>query len=281
MAVRQIVEILEELCDGCGDCVPSCQEGAIKIVHGKAKLAADALCDGLGACLGHCPKGAIRIIEREADDFVMPPHLVGQPHRGAHAAGGPGSPGLAAFAGGGPLDALRAMQAGPAGPAPAPVGGCPGSRMRELKALPSAPPRPAGPSPMAEKAAAGDSALSHWPVQIGLVPPHAPFLRGADLLVAADCVPVAVPHFHRDFLDGRAVMIGCPKFDDLGAYTQRFAALFAQSGVARVSVVVMEVPCCQSLPEAVRRGRDAVGSDVPVEKVVVGVDGQVMSREAL
>ncbi|MCU0254367.1 MAG: 4Fe-4S binding protein, partial [Acidobacteria bacterium] len=90
MAVRQIVEILEERCDGCGDCVPSCQEGAIRIVNGKAKLAADALCDGLGACLGHCPKGAIRIVEREADDFVMPPHLVGQPHRGAHAAGGAG-----------------------------------------------------------------------------------------------------------------------------------------------------------------------------------------------
>jgi len=160
-------------------------------------------------------------------------------------------------------------------------GGCPGSRMRELKALPSAPPRPAGPSPMAEKAAAGDSALSHWPVQIALVPPHAPFLRGADLLVAADCVPVAVPNFHGEFLDGRAVMIGCPKFDDLEAYTQRFAALFAQSGVASVSVVVMEVPCCQSLPEAVRRGRDAAGSDVPIEKVVVGVDGRVMSRTAM
>jgi len=265
VAVRQIVEILEELCDGCGDCVPTCQEGAIRIVNGKAMLAADALCDGLGACLGHCPKGAIRIIEREADDFVMPPHLVGQPHRGAHAH--PAAPVMAA--------AAPARVAATAG------GGCPGSRMRELKALPSAPPRPAGPSPMAEKAAAGDSALSHWPVQIALVPPHAPFLRGADLLVAADCVPVAVPNFHGEFLDGRAVMIGCPKFDDLGAYTQRFAALFAQSGVASVSVVVMEVPCCQSLPEAVRRGRDAAGSDVPIEKVVVGVDGRVMSRTAM
>ncbi len=273
MAVRQIVEILEELCDGCGDCVPSCQEGAIKIVNGKAKLAADALCDGLGACLGHCPKDAIRIIEREADEFVMPPHLVGQPHRGAHGLPRPAPSGSAS-----PLEAMHARHAGPAVAA---GGGCPGSRMRELKPLPSAPPRPAGPSPMAEKAAAGDSALSHWPVQIALVPPHAPFLRGADLLVAADCVPVAVPNFHRDFLDGRAVMIGCPKFDDLGAYAQRFAALFAQSGVASVSVVVMEVPCCQSLPEAVRRGRDAAGSDVPLEKVVVGVDGKVMSRTLL
>jgi len=245
VAVRQIVEIIEELCDGCGDCVPSCHEGAIRIVDGKARLVADSLCDGLGACLGECPQGAIRIVEREAAPFVMPP---------------------------------PALSPAPAPPEPQ---GCPGSRMRTLKSLPGAPPRPAGPSPMAEKAAAGDSALSHWPVQIALVPPHAPFLRGADLLVAADCVPVAVPNFHAAFLDGRAVMIGCPKFDDLAAYAQRFAALFAQSGVKSVSVAVMEVPCCQSLPEAVRRGRDAAGSDVAIEKVVVGVDGQIVSRTAL
>lgn len=245
MSVRQIVEIIEELCDGCGECVPSCHEGAIRIVDGKARLVADSLCDGLGACLGECPQGAIRIVERKAAPFVMPL--------------APPPPALAA----------------------APAQGCPGSRMRTLRALPGAPPRPAGPSPMEQKAAASDSALSHWPVKIALVPPTAPFLRGADLLVAADCVPVAVPGFQREFLDGRAVMIGCPKFDDLASHTRRFAELFAQSGVSRVSVVVMEVPCCQSLPEAVRRGRDAAGSTIPIEKVVVGVDGAVIEKTAL
>lgn len=227
---RPLVEIDEALCDGCGDCIPSCHEGAIEIVNGKARLKAESLCDGLGACLGECPRGAIRIVEREADPFVAPeppaPHPAATP---AH-------------------------------------GGCPGSQMRSLRALPTAAPAPRLPGN-------SDSELTHWPVQIGLIPPHAPFLKDAHLLVAADCVPIAYAHFHRDFLQGRPVMIGCPKFDDLRAYVMRFKALFEQSPPSRVTVAVMEVPCCQGLPQVVRQGMAMAGKEIPLEIAVIGLDG--------
>lgn len=125
------------------------------------------------------------------------------------------------------------------------------------------------------------SELTHWPIQIGLIPPHAPFLQDARLVVAADCVPVALPDFHRDFVTGRTVMIGCPKFDDLHAYAQRFTAIFSATRVQSVTVIVMEVPCCRSLPSAVLQGMQAAGADVPVEVVVVGVDGKIRQRAAV
>jgi NAD-dependent dihydropyrimidine dehydrogenase PreA subunit len=233
---RDMVEIDEELCDGCGLCVPSCHEGAIKVINGKARLVAESLCDGLGACLGHCPRGALKVTHRVADPFVAP--AVAEPVAAHHA------------------------QA---------AGGCPGSRMRILEPAPKA---LAVPSPGVPEA----SRLSHWPVQIRLVPPHAPFLDDARLVVAADCVPVAFPGFHRDFVDGHTVMIGCPKFDDLEAYTQKFAAIFATARVRSVTVVVMEVPCCRSLPQAVLRGVELAGAGTPVEVVVVGVDGGIRER---
>jgi Fe-S-cluster-containing hydrogenase component 2 len=205
-----MLEIDEELCDGCGLCVPSCHEGAIRVVNGKARLVSDSLCDGLGACLGHCPRGALKVTHREAVPFVAP--------------------------------------VAPAAPAAA---------------------SSAGHEP---------SQLSHWPVQIRLIAPHAPFLDDARLVVAADCVPVALPGFHREFVAGSAVMIGCPKFDDLEAYTQRFTELFSTARVRSVTVVVMEVPCCRSLPTAVQRGIEAAGASVPLEIVVVGVDGEIRQR---
>jgi Fe-S-cluster-containing hydrogenase component 2 len=207
---RDMIEIDEELCDGCGLCVPSCHEGAIQVVNGKARLVSDSLCDGLGACLGHCPRGALKVTHREAVPFVAP----------------------------------------------------------------DAPDAPAVASPAGHEA----SQLSHWPVQIRLIAPHAPFLDDARLVVAADCVPVALPGFHREFVAGSAVMIGCPKFDDLEAYTQRFTELFSTARVRSVTVVVMEVPCCRSLPTAVQRGIEAAGASVPLEIIVVGVDGAIRQR---
>jgi hypothetical protein len=139
---------------------------------------------------------------------------------------------------------------------------------------PAAPAAPAAESPAGNES----SQLSHWPVQIRLVAPTAPFLDDARLVVAADCVPVALPGFHREFVAGSAVMIGCPKFDDLEAYTQRFAEIFSTARVRSVTVVVMEVPCCRSLPTAVQRGVEAAGVAVPLEVVVVGVDGEIRQR---
>ena len=126
-----------------------------------------------------------------------------------------------------------------------------------------------------------DSALAHWPVQIKLVPPTAPFLQGADLLVAADCTPVAYPDFHRDFLKGKVVMVGCPKLDDAEEYVQKFADVFSTAGIKSVSVVVMEVPCCQGLPVIVQKGMERAGKNILMEKVVISSRGDLVSRDRL
>jgi len=245
---RKIIEIDEELCDGCGQCVPSCAEGALEIVDGKAKLVADLYCDGLGACLGECPTGALQVVEREADEFDE--------------------------------EAVEEYLSSKAQEEPVEEAtmacGCPST---QIQSFASTTPCQEANEPTIQKSQ--DSALSHWPVQIKLVPPIAPFLKGADLLVAADCVPVAYPNFHRDFLKGKAVMVGCPKFDDVEGYIQKFAEIFRTADLNSVSVVVMEVPCCQGLPIIVERGMEAAGKKVPIEKVVISARGELLGREKL
>ncbi len=244
---RKIIEIDEELCDGCGQCVPSCAEGALEIVDGKAKLVADLYCDGLGACLGECPTGALQVVEREADEFDE--EAVEER-----------------------LESIAKEETPQVIPM---TSGCPSAQLKSFA-------QPSAQHQAGESAQGSDpSELTHWPVQIKLVPPIAPFLKGADLLVAADCVPVAYPNFHRDFLKGKAVMVGCPKFDDVEGYIQKFAEIFRTADLNSVSVVVMEVPCCQGLPIIVERGMEAAGKKVPMEKVVIGARGELLGREKL
>jgi hypothetical protein len=123
--------------------------------------------------------------------------------------------------------------------------------------------------------------LVNWPVQIRLMPPGAPFLKNADLLVTADCVPVAYPSFHKDFLQGRVVLLGCPKFDDADAYIQKFTQIFKTANIKSVTVVVMEVPCCQGLPTIVKEGMDAAGKQVPSEIIIVSAEGWILKRTRL
>ncbi len=245
---RKIVEIDRERCDGCGQCVLSCAEGAIKIVDGKARLISDQYCDGLGACIGDCPRGALRIIERDADEFdeqAVEQHVQDSPSQRPAAA-------------------------------KAPPAGCPSAQTRLLSGREHRPAAPAS-TPMAGQ----PSELAHWPVQIRLVQPGASFLRNADLLVAADCTPVAYPAFHRDFLAGKAVMIGCPKFDDAALYREKFAQIFKTAGIKSVTVVVMEVPCCQGLPQMVKAGMEQAGVNIPIEKVVVSAEGTILERSRI
>ena len=152
--------------------------------------------------------------------------------------------------------------------------GCPSSQIQTF--IPSTPCQEANKPAFQESA---QSALTHWPVQVRLVPPTAPFLKGADLLVAADCAPVAYPHFHRDFLKGKVVMVGCPKFDDVRAYIQKFADIFNTANIKSVTVLVMEVPCCQGLPVIVEKGMEMAGKKIPMEKVVISSKGDVSNRE--
>jgi NAD-dependent dihydropyrimidine dehydrogenase PreA subunit len=251
--VRKIIQIDEDLCDGCGNCVPACAEGALEIIDGKARVIADIYCDGLGACLGECPTGALEIVERTADEFDE--HAVEKR--------------LAAKQKKTPPAEARSHTVMPM------AGGCPGARMMAS----FGPPAEAAPAAGAPAAGpAEESALRHWPVQIMLVPPTAPFLKGADLLVLADCVPVAFPTLHRDFLSGKAVMMGCPKFDDAQAYIDKFAQIARLSGIRSITSVVMEVPCCSALPEIVKRGLAAAGAEIPMEEVVISVRGKILER---
>jgi Fe-S-cluster-containing hydrogenase component 2 len=245
---RKIIEIDEELCDGCGNCVPSCAEGALQIVDGKARLVAEVYCDGLGACLGECPQGALNIVERQADEFdekAVEERLI-------------------SLSG----EEKQELNAQPAG--------CPSA---QLKSFARTSPAPTSEMPSPRQNASSE--LAHWPVQIRLVPPTAPFLKGADLLVAADCTPVAYPNFHRDFLKGKAVMVGCPKFDDAQEYIRKFSEIFKTADIKSVTVVVMEVPCCQGLPIIVEKGLEMSGKKIPMEKIVISARGNILRSEKL
>jgi NAD-dependent dihydropyrimidine dehydrogenase PreA subunit len=240
--MRKIIEIDEALCDGCGLCVPSCAEGSLEIIDGKARVVSDNLCDGLGACLGECPQGALSIVEREAEEFdeVAVDQYLAQKQPEKQAA----------------------------------FGGCPSARLQSF--APSTPCQEANQPEGVE--AQQESALTHWPVQIRLVPPTAPFLKEADLLVLADCVPIAFPTLHRDFLKGRAVTMGCPKFDDAQGYIEKFAQIFQAANIKSITTVVMEVPCCAGLPMIVKKGLEMSGKNIPVEEVTISTRGEILDR---
>lgn len=244
--MRKIIQIDEELCDGCGQCVPACAEGAIEIVGGKAELVADRYCDGLGACMGDCPTGALQIIEREAEEFdeeAVEERLE---------------------------SLLDGEDKGPGFPMAC---GCPSSQVRTFQ------PGSGSKRPASFNRGGSESALSHWPVQIRLVPPEAPFLKGAELLVAADCTPFAYPDFHRDFMPGRVVLVGCPKFDDTEEFIAKFVRIFRVAGIRGITAVVMEVPCCSSLPAILKKAMEKAGVRIPMEVVVLGTEGDILERE--
>ena len=244
--IREIVRIDQEKCNGCGQCVSACAEGALKIINGKAVLVSETYCDGLGACLGKCPQDAITIERREADEFS---EEAAQAH--VHAGAAAGCPSASASS--------RA-------------GGCPGSAVRMMRrATPPKSTIEAGPV----------SALSHWPVQLKLVPPMAPFLKGADVLVCADCVPFAFAGFHEKYLSGRVVLVGCPKLDDLPYYAEKLKQILAASRPASLTVLRMEVPCCAGIATAVIAARDVIAPDLPVRVDVIGTDGQLLASDVL
>src|SRR4030043_1827608 len=242
-AKRKIIKIDEEKCDGCGLCALSCAEGAIQIINGKARLVSENYCDGLGACLKECPQGAIRIIEREAEVFdqeAVEDFLKERKH------------------------AAKAAEI------QLPCG-CPSGRVQTFNSSCMETSQP-------HSQVRIPSSLSHWPVQIKLVPATASFLKSANLLIAADCTPVAYPEFHRDFLKGRVVLIGCLKFDDVQEYIKKFADIFRVADIQSVTVLDMEVPCCSALPVIVRKGMEIAGKEVPVKEIVISIRGEILRR---
>jgi Pyruvate/2-oxoacid:ferredoxin oxidoreductase delta subunit len=242
MAVRHIVKIDEEKCDGCGNCVIACAEGAIEIREGRAVIVKDSYCDGLGACIGECPQGALTIESREAEEFdeeAVTAHLAAMK--------------------GGPPTSVEA--AGPACPGAGPLHFPPG---RE--------------SASGSKRVGSGSALRNWPVQIHLLPVRAPFFHQAAMLIAADCLPFAMADFHENLLSGTTLAVGCPKLDDAAAYVTKLAQIFSQNDIRSVKVAYMEVPCCAGLLRIVEKAVAASGKPIPVSTVKVGVHGQNMEE---
>jgi Pyruvate/2-oxoacid:ferredoxin oxidoreductase delta subunit len=246
MATRKIVQIDEEKCDGCGLCIPNCAEGALQIIGGKAKLVSDKFCDGLGACLGHCPQDAITVIEREAEDFdeeAVEIHLHKKPeiHRQPK-------------------------------PQPEPFfSGCPSTKPIHFKAPESVTDSTSEKRPF--------SALSQWPVQLNLVPIQAPYFQNADLLVTADCVPFSCGNFHQDFLKGRAVVVGCPKFDDIQIYREKLTQIFKANSIRSITLLYMEVPCCYGLVRVTEDALAASGKKIPLKKIRIGIRGEIKSED--
>ena len=239
---RNIINIDEEKCDGCGACIPACAEGALKIVDGKAKLISETFCDGLGACLGECPWGAITIEEKVAEDFD---EAAVKLHR--------------------EKERLAEEQL---------PCGCPSAAVtqfaqrEESKAIAGAEPP-------------HTSRLGQWPIQLTLVPPTAPFLQGAKLVLAADCIPFAYADFHRDFLDGHSLLAACPKLDDFPAHLEKLTEILRRSAIKSLTVVHMEVPCCSGLIHMARQTLKLSGRNIPLEEVTISIKGEILSRVTL
>lgn len=311
MAVRNIIEIDEDICNGCGNCIPNCPEGALQVIDGKARLISDLFCDGLGACIGECPIEAIQVVKREAEPYnetkvmeniarqgknVIAAHLK---HLRDH-----GETGLYNEA----LEYLKNNNIEIAEDAEMnsknsenedrlPCG-CPGSAVMDLRGEePCEAVKPgvrvsdsisepalkdsskaAQIAELLSQLTAKESKLRQWPVQIMLVPSTAPYLKDADLLIAADCVPFAYAGFHEDFLENKALLIGCPKLDDSEFYMKKFTEIFRLNDIKSVSVVHMEVPCCFGMLSIVKQAVKDSGKDIPVKAVNIGIRGNIISE---
>ena len=244
--VRRVIEIDREKCNGCGACADACQEGAIGMVDGKAVLLRDDYCDGLGNCLPHCPTNAITFVEREAAAFDEKAVAAAQLMKKA-----------ASLKGSAPV-----TRSGCSGSAPLQMG-CPGSQADTLHQ---------GTDTAAPMRSAPASRLMQWPGQIKLLPVQAPFYQGARLLIAADCTAYTYGDFHRRFLSGRTLLIGCPKLDMVD-YSEKLTAIFRGNDIRSVTLLRMEVPCCGGLEHAVKTALAASGKDIPLTVQVVNIDG--------
>lgn len=235
MVLRDIVKIDEEKCNGCGLCIPSCAEGAIQIIDGKARLVKDIFCDGLGACLGKCPQNAITIIKRDADEFD---EEAAEEH----------------------IKTIKNTE---------PVtGSCPSTQTIQFKTKDGLKPE------IKEK---NISRISSWPVQLKLLPPTASFLKGADLLITADCVPFAYANFHEDMLNDKVLAVGCPKLDDATLYRNKLAEIFRSNNIQSITVVNMEVPCCFGLKRLVQEALELSGKKIPFRQETISIKGEKLA----
>ncbi len=285
MAQRKIIKIDVDKCTGCGDCIPNCPEGAIQLIDGKARLISDLFCDGLGACIGSCPVDAITIEEREAKDYderkVME-NIVTQgkntivahlKHLQDH-----GETTYLKIA----VDVLKkkgieipkefsqkqhAQAVHQAG-----LQACPGMRMMQF----------GSDETRADNAPVGDqpSALRQWPIQLHLVPVHAPYFQGKDVLLSADCVAYSLGGFHARYLKGRSLAIACPKLDtNKEIYVDKLVALIDEAKINTLTVMIMEVPCCGGLLYLAQEAAKKAKRKIPIKRIIVGIQGDIKSED--
>ena len=241
---RQIIHIDENKCTGCGLCVSACHEGALDLIDGKARLVRENFCDGFGDCLPACPAGAITFEEREAPAYDEAAVKKSRETKKEKVE-------------------MKDMRR---------EGGCPGSRVVQLKPTAAAP-SAEGSAPMAF--ARPVSRLGQWPCQIKLVPVTAPFFKGAKLLVAADCTAYAYANMHEDFMKGKVTLIGCPKLDAVD-YTDKLTAILRENDIQSLTIVRMEVPCCGGLQRAAVNALKESGRFIPWQVVTISRDGKIL-----
>ena len=274
--LRKIVKIDEEKCDGCGECVPNCHEGALQIIDDKARLISDLFCDGLGACIGHCPQGAIIIEEREAEPYdetkvmeyivkggrnVIIAHLK---HLLEHNETVYYNEAVQYLNDNGienPLneDTLKRQQ----------FSGCPGSQAISFESTDT----------KNLESGKRQSHLTQWPIQLHLVSPFAQYYKNSDLLLAADCVGFAYADFHKDFLEGKSIAIACPKLDsNKQVYLDKLTSMINESNIKSITVLIMQVPCCAGLLQLAQLANDSANRKVPINTVVIGVNGEILEE---
>lgn len=280
--IRKIISIDEEKCDGCGDCVPSCAEGALQIINGKARLISDLFCDGLGACLGTCPTDAITVIEREAEPYnerkVMEYIIKGGSQTIAAHIKHLLNHGEKEFA----AEAIAFLKENGI---PNPLGieipikqesghhSCPGSR-----ALSFDTPKHDNTSTEGKR----QTQLTHWPIQLHLVSPEAPYYRNSDLLLAADCAAFSYGDFHKDFMKDKSLAIACPKLDsNQQVYVNKLVTMINNSGVKSITVAIMQVPCCGGLVQLVQEALSFAQREVNVKVVVLGLNGEILNEAVI
>lgn len=278
---RKIIKIDQDKCNGCGLCIPNCPEGAIQMIDGKARLISDLFCDGLGACIGHCPEGAIDVEEREADPYdekkvmenivkqgpnTIKAHLE---HLEEHGETEYYKEAVEFLKDNG----INIPESGGGGSnhAHSPEG-CPGAKMMDFSEK--------EPATAADEEGRRPSELRQWPVQLHLVPPGAPYFKGKDVVLAADCVAYAMADFHKDLLKGKSLAIACPKLDtDQEIYLAKIKALIEETGINTLTVVTMEVPCCRGLLMMAKKASDGAGRKIPVKHIVVSIQGDITKNE--
>ena len=285
---REIIKIDEELCDGCGLCIPNCHEGALQIIDGKARLVSDLMCDGLGACLGHCPVDAITIEEREAEPYdeikvmseiakqgknVVIAHLKHLKDHDEKAFLKQGIEYLEQHENELNLNIMEIINEvhGENNQHNHHHSSCPSSREMSFEASNKL--TPVDPNEL-------KSELRQWPVQMHLLNPNAPYFRGADVVIAADCVAFALGNFHQKYLKGKSVGIACPKLDsETEVYVEKFTIMIDQAQINTLTVMIMEVPCCGGLLQMIKMAAGKAERKVPVKLIIVGIQGDILQEQ--